>query len=112
MSLLSMLRSKGTLQRSTSTKDASGGRTLAWSDVSGSTDVRCDIQPASGSTVFKYAQMHIVVTHQILVAGDIGARADDRFTSGTRHFRIIGWAPPAPGYAQWPGKLDCEEEPS
>jgi head-tail adaptor len=107
MSLKSMLRSSGTLQRQTSTKDASGGKTQAWATVTAS--VPCDIQPASGNLQFQYAQRHLVVTHQIFVASDIGARETDRFTSGSRTFRVMGWTPPAPGYAQWPGKLDVEE---
>lgn len=107
MSLRSMLRSKGTLERQTAAKDASGGRTQTWATVT--TDIPCDIQPASGNLRFTYAQRHLVVTHQIFVASDIEARETDRFTSDSRSFRVMGWTPPAPGYAQWPGRLDVEE---
>lgn len=108
MSLASMLRSIGTLQRSTSTKDASGGATKgAWSEV---TTAACDIQPASSDVREQYMQQKLVVSHSVFVADDVGARAGDRWLFGTRYFLVQGYTPPAPGYPSWPGRIDGLEQ--
>lgn len=105
-----MLRTTGTLQRFTYTKGTSGGQVLTPANVSGATDIACDIQPASGRIQEQYRQQHLHVTHSIWLAEDVGARATDRFISGSRVFVIQGVRPPAPGYDSWPAVIDVQEE--
>ena len=105
-----MLHTFGTLQRSASTKDASGGAVKGtWAAVGSS--VSCDVQPAGSDTRLQYAQLQLVVTHSIYVADDVGARAGDRFSADGRYFLVQGYTPPAVGYLQWPGRIDAEEQP-
>lgn len=109
MSLPGMLRSVGVLQRSASTKDASGGAVKAsWADVGEET--ACDVQPASGSVRIQYLRLQMVVTHTVYVAGDVEARQGDRWYTGGRYFLVQGYTPPAPGYGSWPGRIDAEEQ--
>lgn len=115
MSQESMCRSEAQLQRSTATKDTSGGITLAWAnqgDVAG-----CDIQPASATTVERYAQDQIEVSHTMYLFADCGAQNDDRFLftdpddDSQRIFKVRGVRKKAPGYAQWPYLIDVIEDP-
>jgi hypothetical protein len=111
MSLTGMLRSGGVLQRAASTKDSSGGAVKGtWEDVSEET-VACDIQPVGSGIRLQYMKLQMTVTHSIFVASDVGARAGDRWRSGDRYFLVQGYTPPAPGYSQWPGRIDGEEQP-
>jgi len=109
MSLLGMFRTTGTLQRQVVAKDADGGKTSTWANVSGATAIACDIQPAGSSVVMRFAQRQMNCTHSVYVGGDIAARDTDRFVIGSRVFKILGYEPPAPGYSQWPGTLQVEE---
>src|SRR5262245_25061995 len=105
-----MLRSAGTLQRSLSTKDASGGAVKAgtWPVIA---TADCDVQPVSSDIREQYLTRQLVVTHAIYVVADVGARAGDRWVVGGRFFLVRGYTPPAPGYPQWPGRIDGEEQP-
>lgn len=105
-----MLRTTGSLQRFTYTKGTSGGQVLTVVPVADATDIACDIQPASGNIQEHYRQLQLRVTHSIYLASDIGAKATDRFVSGTRTFVLHGARPPAPGYSEWPMILDVEEK--
>lgn len=103
-----MLRSAGTLQRSTSTKDGSGGAVKGtWNEI---TAANCDVQPASSTIREQYLQLKLIVTHSIFVSADVAARAGDRWKVDTRYFLVQGYKPPAPGYPQWPGRIDGEEQ--
>lgn len=109
MSLLSMLKTTGTLQRKTAAKDASGGYTTTYADVQ--SNVKCDIQPASGSIRDQYMQHNMFVTHTVYLASDVTAKEGDRWSSNSRIFLVRGYRKSAPGYLQWPCILDVEEQP-
>lgn len=114
MSLLSMCRSEVQLERSPPTKDTSGGSTKGgWNNIGDA--VPCDIQPANSSTMTRYLQDTITVSHTILLTQDVGALAGDRFTTtddadNARIFKVEGYRRGANNYAQWPGVADCNEE--
>lgn len=111
MSLLSMLRTTGTLKRATRTKDTSGGQAAGATFATvGTADVPCDIQPASSSTVTRYMQQNMTVSHTIYLAADVAAIAGDRFDAESRKFKVQGKRPGAPGYVQWPCILDVVED--
>lgn len=111
MSLLSMLRTTGTLRRKTSaTKDASGGMTMTFADVTSQVDVPCDIQPASGLVRMQYMQPQSNVSHTVFTESDVGGKAGDIWVSGGRTFQFRGKEPPAPGYQQWAVKMHVEEQ--
>ena len=111
MSLLSMLRTTATQQRATKTKDASGGQVMTFADIAGSTDVPCDIQPASGNVQVRYMQQNKVVTHTMYFSERLTVLAGDRFaTSDGRYLHFQGMKPAAPGYTQWPTVVDVEEK--
>lgn len=109
MSLRSMLRTTGTLERPTTTKDSSGGRSDSFATVSGASGVRCDIQSASASIQREYETRQMHVTHSVYFASDIGAREQDRFTSNSRTFLVMGYRPASIGYSSWPYVMDVEE---
>lgn len=113
MSQLDLCRTTCTLQRSTSAKDAAGGRSTTWTNVSGAVDVACDIQPVTSSTKYKFAQLDMDVTYTIYLpnGSDIGAKAGDRITSGGRTFKVQSYEKAAPGYEEWPHQCHVEEEP-
>ena len=112
MSLAALLKSTITLQRSTMTKDASGGASRSWANVAAGTNVKADIQPASSSVQFRYQQRSLFVSHTIFLATDIGALETDRITFGSRIFKIVGYRKGDPGRASWPAVADVEEEPT
>lgn len=110
-----MCRSEAQLQRSTPTKDTSGGITLTWAnqgDVVG-----CDIQPSSASTIERFAQDQNEVLHTLFLFADCGALNDDRFLftdpdDGTqRIFKVRGILKKAPGYEEWPYEIVVIEDP-
>jgi hypothetical protein len=107
-----MCRSKITLKRAPTSQDSSGGEVKGtFAAVSGASDVRCDIQPARSSTVYKYAQLNLQVSHTVYLTKHIAALAGDILVSGTRTFLVQGYQRAAPGYSQWPGVADVLEEP-
>ena len=110
MSLLSMLATTCTLERKSSTKDASGGMTNTFAAVSGYSGIACDIQPASGSVQMRYQQKGTICTHSIYFAEDVPAFAGDRFTTDdSRTFLVMGIRKASPGRIQWPCIVDVEE---
>ncbi len=110
MSLRTMLKTTATLKRKSNTKDASGGLTPTFTAVSGYSDVPCDIQPATGSVRMQYMQNQTNVSHTMFFQTDIGAKAGDILTSGSRIFQFRGKEQSAPGYRQWAAKIHVEEQ--
>lgn len=106
-----MLRTSATLQRAPQGKDNSGGMVKNFADVTGYVDVPCDIQPASGNVRLQYMQQNKIVSHTMYFGQAITVLAGDRFaTSDGRYFHFRGQKPAAPGYTQWPGIVDVEEQ--
>lgn len=111
MSLLSMLRTTGTLRRKTPTnKDASGGMVMVYANVSGQVDVPCDIQPASGTVRMQFMEMQANVSHTVFTQADTGAKAGDVWYSNSRTFMFRGKEVMAPGYPVWACKMHVEEQ--
>lgn len=111
MSLAALMTGTCTLKRCPATPpDALGTFTKA-NPVVVVADVACDIQPASSSTIWKYAQMQLVVSYSIYFVDDIAAREGDILVSGSRTFKVQGYRPPG-DRAQWPAVADVVEEPS
>jgi len=111
MSLGSMCdRATGTLQRVTNAKDASGGATQTFANVSGFVNVPCDIQPARGSVRMQYMQQQLNVTHTVFTEREVTAKAGDVWVSGGRIFQFQGREPPPPGYDAWPAQMHVEEQ--
>jgi hypothetical protein len=116
VSLESMCRSTATLERHTITKDSSGGMVVPpWNTQK--SDITCDIQPATASTILRWAQLVIRVSHTIYCTEDIGALAGDRITvtaddGSVRYFKVEGDGKVAAGYEDdWPATVDVIEEP-
>lgn len=107
--LSGMLRSTGTLERKSITKDSSGGEVATYSTVTA--DIPCDIQSTSATIQFHYQQRHLHVSHRIYFASDVAARETDRFVVGSRVFKVMGYTPPGTNYTDWPAVIDCQEEP-
>ena len=105
-----MCRSSATLQRQAVTKDASGGMVHSYANVSGSVDLPCDIQPASGRVRDQYMQRNLAVTHTMYFPDDVTVLPGDRLTASGRTFLFQGKRPPAMGYDQWATTLDVEEQ--
>ncbi len=105
-----MLRSTCTLRRQTSTK-AGGGPSAVYADVSGQTNVACDVQPAGADVVLRFRQLGLVVNHTVYLAADIGAQASDLIVTGGRTYLVIegGYEPGATGYLSWPAQAHVEE---
>lgn len=109
MSLQSMCRDTVTQKRKSNTKDASGGMTMTFATVT--SDIACDIQPASASVRMQYMQMNEQATYTIYLTEDITAYAGDIFVnSESRTFQFRGKRKPATGYNQWPAIIDVEEQ--
>lgn len=111
MSLTSMLRSTCTLERKSTSKDASGGMVNTFAAVSGYSGISCDVQTASGTTQQRYMQEKTIVTHTIYFDQDVPAKAGDRFTNDDGEtFLFKGRRPPSKGYDAWPCVVDVEEQ--
>lgn len=104
-----MLKTTVTLERQTVTKDLGGAAGRTWATVTA--DIACDIQPANSSIQLNYSQRQLEVSHVIYFANDVGALATDRFVSGSRVFKIVGYSKAAPGRGSWPAKADVLEVP-
>lgn len=113
MSLLSLLRSTGTLLRQTSTKDKVGpGASAAYAAVTGVQNVPCDVQPDGAAVEERLGQMVLMGKYAIYLSQDVGARASDLWQVGTRNFLIIdagGYQAGGLAYQQWPAVLRARE---
>jgi len=94
MSLTSLLITTITVQQQTTSQDSSGGATRTWANVTGSVNVKADIQPASGQLRRRYEQRQLFVTHTIYTAADIAVKPNMRITSGARTFIVLGYENP------------------
>lgn len=75
---LTMMESTGVLQRGATGRDAQGGMTQDWTDISLS--VPCSIQPANAEQVILlFKQRNSNITTIVYLAQDIGAQVNDRF---------------------------------
>ncbi len=112
MSLATMCdRSSGTLKRKTNTKDASGGMTMTFVAVgTDTTDVPCDIQPATGRVQMQYMQQQLQVSHTVFTETEVAAKAGDLWIAEGRTFQFVGREMPAPGYDQWGAKMHVLEQ--
>ncbi|MGH8358112.1 MAG: phage head completion protein [Pseudomonas sp.] len=100
-----------TLERETTTKDASGGPTQTWANVAGQVNVPCDVQPASGKVIARFLGKGLVVQYTIYLSQDIGARASDRLLFGTRNFQVVEGGYITGDMAGWPATAFVQEVP-
>jgi hypothetical protein len=111
-----MCRSYATLQRQSTSKDASGGIVSVYAAVSGYSSVSCDIQPASGTIRDQYMRQGTFASHTLYFPDDIPAVAGDRLqttndrTGVTHTYLFRGRRGPAQGYDQWACVVDVEEQ--
>ncbi len=98
-----------TLQRETTTKDASGGPVQTWANVPGAVDVPADIQSAGGNVRRRFMELGLVVTSTVYLSRDIDARASDRLVFGTRQFQIVEGGYQAGDMAGWPASAHVQE---
>ena len=79
------MRHRVTIQKGTDTTDAGGGRSVSWGTLK---EVFADIQPQSGTNVYRHDQEQEHVTHKIIIRHreDIGTNYRIKF--GTRIFNI------------------------
>lgn len=111
MSLNSMLRSTVTLQRKTTTKDASGGPVDTFANVAGAIAVPCDVQPASANTRQRFARMQQEVDFSIYLSQDIGATSTDRLVDDAGNLYLVvegGYTAGGRGYLLWPTMAHCK----
>ncbi len=82
-------------QRETPAPDAAGGVTMTFPTVL--TDVEASIRSAGTSTILRYAQRNITISHKILVDLDMftavtgGVKPGDRLVQGSTTYVIKGW---------------------
>ena len=87
--ILSMfLNSTAQHERAAYTKDASGAAFATY--ASQTANVKCAIWPADSQTKSDYLRNDIVVTHKIAADVDLGAKAEDRITIGSKYYLVRG----------------------
>lgn len=91
MSIAGLMRESMTLQRESVSLDDAGGQSASFAAVSGATDIRCSLQPASGSVQMMYGQRGLMTTHSVFVAKNIGAKAGDRVLLGGTTYAVTGF---------------------
>lgn len=85
MSLYSLMESYGTLKRPTIGRDTTQGVTQSpFVNVSGSVNIPCSVQQASGRTQEIYAQRNIFVTTTLYFPRDPHCQVNDRFEATDR----------------------------
>ncbi len=92
MSLSALLDQTLTVQRQSTTADASGGTTRTFANVL--SNVPCAIAPARASVVADYARRDMVVNYHVYTTTDLdaaiagGVGLTDRLTDGTRYYLV------------------------
>lgn len=79
------LRHLITIQAQSTTQDAVGQQTIAWTTV---TTAWADIEPVSGRDYFNASGEHAEITHKITLRYGVTVRAGDRLVLGTRTFDV------------------------
>lgn len=92
MSLSSLLDQSLTIERQTTTSDASGGATRSFSAIL--SKVACAVSPARASVVADYARRDMLVNYHVYTTTDLdstvsgGVGLTDRLTDGTRYYLV------------------------
>lgn len=84
-----LMRNLVTVSRPTVSQDSSLGQVASYTNIY--TNVPANIQPASGSAAFLYAQRNIKVTNTIWVDTLLTIKVGDRITSGTTTYIVVGF---------------------
>jgi len=93
MSLSSLMNVKLTLQRATTTSDASGGTTRSFTDLLA--DIPCLADPATTKVIADYARRDMLVNYSVYTTTDLdallptgGVKINDRFTDGSLFYVV------------------------
>ncbi len=103
VSLATLCRHSCTLQRQTTTKDASGGPVQSFSTIIAG--VPCAIQPASPSVREQFARLQQIVEYTVYLTQDIGATTSDRIVDEYGNTYLLvegGYMAGDPVYPEWP----------
>lgn len=100
-----------TLQRKSVVK-VGGVAADTWANVAGQVSVPCDLQPAGSSIRKRFAELGLVVQYTVYLSRDIGARASDRLTMGSRNFMVVEGGYQTGDMAGWPALANVQEVPS
>ncbi len=92
MSLSALLDQSLTIERQTTSADASGGTTRSFAAILA--DVPCAVSAASASVVSDYARRDMLVNYHVYTTTDLdnavsnGVGLTDRLTDGTRYYLV------------------------
>jgi len=87
-SLASRSRHYVDFQSKTETPDGEGGFTEVWADISGATQIPCEILPIRAERIAEMRSLNIEATHYLRVRSNIPVEEIGRAVFGSRYFYI------------------------
>lgn len=87
-SLASRMRHYVDFQQKTETSDGEGGFTEVWANISGGTQIPCEILPISAERREEMRSWNVIATHYLRVRSNIPVEEVGRVVFGSRYFYI------------------------